>query len=41
MGKEFEVTIEYSDTPADWDAFIKIMVSKFKQWQKGREDGDD
>lgn len=41
MNKEFEVTIEYSDTPADWDEFIELMVGKFKQWQKEREDSDD
>lgn len=41
MDKEFEVNIEYSDTQADWDEFISLMVGKFKQWQKEREDSDD
>lgn len=37
MNKEFEVTIEYSDTPADWDEFIELMVDKFREWQKENE----
>ena len=37
MDKEFEVNIEYSDTPADWDEFISLMVDKFREWQKENE----
>lgn len=37
MDKEFEVAIEYSDTPADWDEFIELMVDKFREWQKENE----
>lgn len=41
MDKNFDVAIEYSDTQADWDEFIKMMVDKFKKWQKEREDSND
>lgn len=41
MDKNFDVAIEYSDAQADWDEFISLMVSKFKKWQKEREDSDD
>lgn len=41
MDKNFDVAIEYSDVQADWDDFISLMVDKFKQWQKEREDSDD
>lgn len=40
MDKNFDVAIEYSDTQADWDAFINLMAEKFKKWQKEREDSD-
>ena len=41
MDNNFDVAIEYSDTQADWDEFISLMVGKFKQWQKERENSDD
>lgn len=41
MDKNFDVAIEYSDNQADWDDFIKMMVDKFKKWQKEREDSND
>lgn len=41
MTKNFDVAIEYSDAQADWDDFIKMMVDKFKKWQKEREDSND
>lgn len=41
MDNNFDVAIEYSDTQADWDEFISLMVGKFKQWQKEKESGDD
>lgn len=37
MDKEFEVIIEYSDTKADWDEFIELMVDKFREWQRENE----
>lgn len=40
MDKNFDVAIEYSDTQADWDEFIKMMVDKFKKWQEEREGSD-
>lgn len=39
MDKDYEIVIEYSDTQADWDAFIELMVDKFKKWQEDK--GDD
>lgn len=41
MDKNFDVAIEYSDAQADWDDFIKMMVDKFKKWQKEKESSDD
>ncbi len=40
MNKDFDIVIEDSDTQADWNAFINLMVEKFKQWQKESEDSD-
>lgn len=37
MDKNFDVAIEYSDTQADWDQFIKMMVDKFREWQRENE----
>lgn len=37
MDKNFDVAIEYSDTQADWDEFIRLMVDKFREWQKENE----
>ncbi len=31
MDKNFEVAVEYSDNQADWEAFIKLLVDKFKE----------
>lgn len=41
MQKEFEINIEYSDSKADWDTFIKIMVDKFHRWQEETDTGQE
>lgn len=34
MEQGFELSIEYSDSKADWDTFIKMMVDKFHKWEE-------
>ncbi len=31
MDNNSNVAIEYGDTQADWEAFIKLLVDKFKE----------
>lgn len=31
MDNNSSVVIEYSDNQADWEAFIKLLVDKFKE----------